>query len=228
MKPLKLGAQIAASPLASINGSLPLWLGAFLCVSCAYLERRLVPSGAVDRALLRDCFGVIFPLTAYALFERACRAGRLDGTVRPIARYGASGRRAMLGASLLLLGVTAAAGTMFAGVTVLAARGLSDPALLADVALSCSVGALAGAAYASWLVLASGVGRRGSGRKWLILLDFVLGSSGGSLAVVWPRGHIRNLLGAEPLFGQTQRTAASLLLVTSVVAVLLALRRAPD
>ena len=228
MNALKLGARVAALPLRSVDGALPLWLGALLCCACAYLERSFAPHGAVDRALTRDCFGLILPLTAYALFERASGAGRLDHIVRPIARYGASGRRALLGAILLLLAVNALAGTVFAGVTVVTARGLRDPSLFSDLLISAWVGALAGLAYSSWLALASGIGQRGSGRKWLVLLDLVVGGSGTTAALLWPRPHVQNLLGAEPVLGQTQLSAALLLLLASALTVLVALGRAPS
>lgn len=209
-----------------VDGSFPLWFGLVLAIAVSYLERRFEPAGAVDRALIRDNFGLLLPVVAYALFQRATDRGRLDARMVGILRRGGSGRRALLGATAWLAGALVITGTAFAVGTVMVARG-SDVGLWSDLTASAWIGGLAGAAYAAWFALASSFGRHGSGRKWLLAFDLLLGSSSGALALLWPRAHIANLLGAEPLLGLSQRAATALLLLSTAFACALAVRRAP-
>ena len=53
--------------------------------------------------------------------------------------------------------------------------------------------------YALYFGAASLLGKRGGGRKWALIIDFVLGAGSSALAAPWPRGHVRNLLGGEPV-----------------------------
>jgi hypothetical protein len=194
----------------------------------AYVERRVGGAHAVDRALTRDTFGLLLPLVSYLTFQRATQSARLDGSARSVARHGASGRHAWLGAALPPIATLTLLGMAFAVATVSVAHGLGDRGLVRDLWQSTWIGALAGASYGSWLALGSDFGRFGAGRKWILVFDLVLGSTSGSLAVPWPRAHIQNLLGAEPLLGLGQGTALAVLLATTCAALLVAFRRAAD
>jgi hypothetical protein len=128
----------------------------------------------------------------------------------------------------VLLATMTAVGTVFAAATVITARTLTDPELAADLARSGWIGGVAGAGYGAWLLLGSSLGRAGGGRKWLLLLDLALGSSGSSLAALCVRPHVENLLGGEALQGQSQREATFLLMVSTLFALLAARERTPD
>lgn len=224
----ELGARSMLARLTERGVAISLGLGFVACGLAAALERTLAPAGAVDRALVRGAFGVLLPLVGYALTSRALRGERVDSLLRPLARHGASSRAAWDGAAGALLAAMAAIGTMFAVTTVLTARTLTDPELVADLARSGWIGACAGAGYGAWLLLGSSFGRNGSGRKWLLLLDLTLGSSGTSLAASCPRPHVENLLGGEALQGQSSREATFLLIASTLFALFVARARTAD
>jgi hypothetical protein len=228
MRAWELGARATATRLLAGRAPLALLLGLALAALAAYLERRTGGSGAVDRALTRDSFGLLLPLVGYGTYERATLGGRLDATARIVSRHGARGREAWLGAALTPTALLTVLGMSFAVVTVLFARGASDPALLRDLWQSAWIGALGGAGYSAWLALGSDLGRAGSGRKWILLGDLLLGSTTGSLALLWPRAHIRNLLGGQPALELAQGTALAALLLSTLFAALVALRRVRD
>jgi hypothetical protein len=224
----ELGARSMLVRLTQRSVAISLALGCIACVLAAALERTLAPVGAVDRALVRGAFGVLLPLIGYALTSRALRGESIDALLRPIARHGASARAAWDGAAGALLVAMAAVGMMLAVATVLTTRTLTDPELAADLARSGWIGACAGVAYGAWLLLGSSFGRSGSGRKWALLLDLTLGSSGSSLAALCPRPHVENLLGGEALQGQGSREATFLLVASTLLALLVARARTAD
>lgn len=228
MNTVALGALHATQRLRRPRVVAWLGLGLVACVLSAALERSLSPNGAVDRALVRGSFGVLLPLVGYLAFERILRDGGMDALLRPFSRHGASGRELWLGVTAVLVAMMTVLGTMFAAATVLTARTLGDPELLLDLQRSSLVGALAGAAYGAWLILGSCLGRNGGGRKWLLLLDLVLGASGAALAPFCLRPHVASLLGAEPLLEQSPREATLLLVASTLLALLAARARVAD
>jgi hypothetical protein len=228
MNAVMLGAELAARRVQSPRLLTALVLGLLACVLSAALERGLSPSGAVDRALVRGSFGILLPLVGYAAFARILRGGSMDALLRPLSRHGASGRALWVGVATVLVGTMAVVGTMFATATVLTARTLTDPALLADLPRSASVGALAGAGYGAWLILGSSLGRAGGGRKWLLLLDLAIGTSGSALAPFCLRPHVSTLLGGEPLLEQSPREATLLLVASTLFALVAARGRVAD
>jgi hypothetical protein len=123
-----------------------------------------------------------------------------------------------------LLGVT---GALIAGVAVVAARGIGDPGLGSDLSISVWIGLLAGVSYGWFLGLGACLGRRGGGRLGSLALDWFLGTGTGALAAVWPRGHLRNLLGAEPVLGLSQGAAMATLTALAVICLAMALWRTP-
>lgn len=182
------------------------------------VEHHISATSAADTTLVGAVFGITIPLVAYLVSERANDAKRLDEALGELARHGADRRWAALGslcATALLLCV---AGAVLAALGALVARGH-------QVVTSAGIGALAGATYAAWFGAASTLGRRGRGRIWALLLDWLLGSGTTALALPWPRGHLRNLLGAEPVLSMPQWSASAALVVLALVLTAIALGR---
>jgi hypothetical protein len=194
-------------------------------VAASLLQRRVSPSRAADLALVAAVFGIALPLLAHATLSQLTGRTRLEAVLVPVARHGGSRR---LGAAGLILGSAAwlaSLGGVLAALAVLLARGTGDPKLLGDLLNSLWLGALGGACYAAWFSLGSMIGASGGGRLVLLLLDWVLGSGTTALAAPWPRGHLRNLLGSEPVLHMPQWSAlAAVLLLTLACATWAVLR----
>lgn len=194
----------------------------------AWFESHAARSGAADRSLLVIAFGLVIPILAYGVFQSATNGQRLDRATELLARYGVSRRRTVLGAvGALAIGLSAAS-AFLASLAVVVSRGTLDPALGRDLFASASIGVFAGCAYSAWFALGSTFGARGGGRKWVLVFDFVFGSSSGSIGLPFPRAELRNLLGGEPPLGLSQSTGGFLLFASAVLALLVAIRRTPD
>jgi hypothetical protein len=176
-------------------------------VLCAVLERRHAPELAPDRTLMSAVFGIVLPLLSYGLLERVTQRQRLDDSVQEVARHGGNRRAAVFGVLAGSAVITAGIGAALACVGVVSSRGAYDPALWSDLENSAWIGFLGGACYAAWFCAASLIGRRGGGRLGALLFDWVLGSGVTTLAVLSPRGHLRNLLGGDPVLGMEQWAA---------------------
>jgi hypothetical protein len=111
----------------------------------------------------------------------------------------------------------ASLGGILAALAVLLTRGTADPKLVGDLLSSVWLGVLGGACYAAWFSLGSMVGASGGGRLLFLLLDWVLGSGSTALAAPWPRAHLRNLLGSEPVLHMPQWSALAAVLLLTVV-----------
>lgn len=181
----------------------------------ALLERAQGAVGAADRALSGGAFGLALPLLCYYLVTRVCASRNLREAVWPLSRHGVDGRSLALGLAVL----PALAAAAFAGLSalsvVLLTRGLSDAAWPRDAATSIWIGAASGVAYVIALLGASAIGKRGQGRIWLLAADFLLGSGSSLLALPWPKGHVRNLLGGVPVLEMSQIAALFAMLGTS-------------
>ena len=203
-------------------------LSALLLVALAgRLERLEGPAGAADRTLAGAAFGIAVPLMVYAFLSRALAAGRLSDSVLVLGRHGADRRAAAAGLLASVAMASAVAGVLVASLAVFAARGASDPALASDIATSLGIGLMAGIGYACWLGLGSAVGPSGGGRFWALGLDWLLGAGTTALAATWPRSHIRNLLGAEPVLALPQWSSAAALALVASSCLLLACLRTP-
>ena len=106
---------------------------------------------------------------------------------------------------------------LLAGVAVLVTRGPGDPWFARDLLTSAWLGGFAGISYACWFALASMFGPAGGGRTFALLIDWILGSGATALSVPWPRGHLRNLLGAEPVLAMPQWSALAVLAVLTLL-----------
>jgi hypothetical protein len=192
---------------------------------CAALERPRSVLAAADRALGGAACGLLLPLGVYLLVDVVCSGRRLDEALRAATRRGAHGRASGLGALAVVAAVSAAFACLLALISVLLARGPADPKWATDAAQSMPVAALGSLAYVGLFAMGSELGRRGQGRAVLLAADWLFGSGASVLALPWPRGHLRNLLGLEPVLDMTQPFASVMLLGLSAIFVGVALWR---
>jgi hypothetical protein len=211
----RAGAYIALQRLEPRAIKVVVGLALLFELGVALLERAAGRPGAADRALLGGAFGVAVPLLAYVLVVRVCEADGLVHAVSPLARHGLDRRDLSLGLALPVAALLGAFGLLSGVLVVSITRGPGDARWLGDAATSAWIGACAGIAYTLALFGASGWGRRGRGRIWLLAADFFLGASDSALALPWPRGHLRNLLGGSAVLQLPQWSALLLLLGTS-------------
>jgi hypothetical protein len=215
MKALPSGTLLAQSRVTLGSSAAAGVFALTVVLIVSLLERRQDPELAADRALTGIVFGISIPLLAYAVVDRVSRRGRLDAAVVPVTRYGANRRGAILGILVWCALVTGVLSTVLAVTAVLASRGLHDPALPADVMASAWIAFFGAAAYVGWFAVASVIGNGARARLWALIIDWLLGSGPTAFALFWPRGHVRNLLGAEPVLQMPQWSAGvSLFLLT--------------
>jgi hypothetical protein len=179
---------------------------------------------AVDRTLTGAAFGLAVPLYCFALAELATSRATLFDAVGPLSRHGLPRpplAQGLIGSTLVL---SALGGLVFGLVAVLVTRGPSDPRFARDLVAVSWIGALGGAGYAGLFALGSTFRR---GRLWLLLADWLLGAGTGFLALPWPRGHVRNLLGYSPVLDLSQPAAAFALVLLALLGSLIASRRLP-
>jgi hypothetical protein len=207
------------------------WLGAVAASGLVTLlglliEHRTEPSTSADNTLVSVTFGVAIPLLALFAVARVF-PGRLDHSLGEIARHGGHRRYALLGCLVGLTLRTSAAAAVLAVAT--SALGASLSSSGTDDLLTCAwIGAVAGAAYTTWFLLASTLDARARGRWLALALDWGLGIGTGAVSIPWPRGHVRNLLGGAPAAGLEQWQASVVLGVLALIYGLIALRRTPS
>lgn len=202
MSALLLGFSVARERVRGVAAPLALGLTGCALFVAGTLERRSQPSTASDDVLSGLVFGVVLPVLAYAISDRVCAGQRLDQSLDGVARHGANRRALQLGVLLFAALCSALASALLTCVALLGTR-----APAADLRLSAIVAFAGGASYALWFGAASLLGKRGGGRKWALILDFVLGAGSSFVALWWPRAHLRNLLGGEPPLDLPQASA---------------------
>lgn len=169
-----------------------------------------VATVTVDRSLRGPGFGLVIPLVCLAMAARVVGPGTPEQAAQAIAGLGGSRRPMVLGlvgASVVgcaLLAALAAAATALVGYGSHGAAGAYAGGALGDIGTASWVGALTGAAYGSYYTAAACVGRGGWGRWVALVADLALGLTTGFGALVFPRAHGLNLLGAEALLGFPQ------------------------
>jgi hypothetical protein len=209
---VKDGIELGAARLRAPGSAGACSLALAFEVGVALLERAQGALGASDRALSGGAFGLALPLLCYFLVSRACGGGNLREAVLPLARHGLDRRPLVLGLAVAPA-LTAAAFAALSGVAVvLLTRGLHDAGWLRDAITSLWIGAVSGGAYVAMFVGASAFGRHGNGRVWLLAADFLLGAGSSLLALPWPKGHVRNLLGGSPVLEMSQFAALAVML----------------
>jgi hypothetical protein len=221
------GAALGFERLRSRRSVVAFAAAAVLVALGALLERRASSLIAADRVLVGVVFGVVVPLLAWGALARVTQASRLEESVRELARHGADRRQATLGIVSAAAVATALAAALLAVLAVFVARFPADPRLGADLVFGVWIGLLAGAAYAGWFALGSTIGRSGWGRGLALLIDWLLGAGAGVLSLPWPRGHVRNLLGAEPVLSMPQWSATAALALLGLLYAALAIARSP-
>ncbi len=217
----RLGFERTRSRVLVVFGVLALALAAVV----ALLELAHDRSSATDRTLSGVVFGLCLPLYCYASFELAVMRGNLSSAIAPFARQGLA-RPAL--AQGLVAGVAlqnAVFGALLAMLSVLLTRGYGHhPRLVTDLVSVSWIAALTAVAYTGLFAVGSALRR---GRLLLLIGDWFLGSGTGLLALPWPRGHARNLLGFSPVLELTQASAAALLLALGLGGLLLGTRHLP-
>jgi hypothetical protein len=216
---VSLGARLARRSLLTARTLLALAGTIVLAGVCAVLERATSVFAAADRALAGASCGLLLPLGVYLLVDILCSGHRLDEALGTATRRGTHGRASGLGALVVVALVGAAFACALALVTVLLARGAADPKWTVDATQSMPIAALGSLAYVGLFALGSEFGTRGQGRAVLLVADWLFGSGTSVLALPWPRGHLRNLLGLEPVLDITQPLASVLLLGLSAILV---------
>ena len=223
---ITVGMQVGWARLRGVSAPLTLVLACGALFALGVLGRRSDPSEAVDNLLALPVFGLSLPVVAYLVSERVCGAQRLDRSVDSVARHGADRRAAVLGILLASALCTACASLLLTLTAVITAH--SAGSLLFDLRSSVGIALLAGVVYALWFGAASLLGKRGGGRKWALIADFILGASNSALATPCPRAHVRNLLGGEPALDISQAHAWLALIAIGAVCTLLSVSRTPE
>jgi hypothetical protein len=222
-------AALARLPVARLARTPRSWLPVaawtLLGVAMAVLARsESAPNGA-DHVLVGAFGALVVPLLAYAIVGGAIGGGSLRASVAPTVALGAAPARSAavtVGfAVLVAAGMCACVGAVLAGV----AHGVDDPPVARDALVSAYAGALGGAAYAALFALGASFGRRGGGRAVLLVADWIMGSNSTALALLVPRGHLRNLLGGAPPWALSERGSATALLVFALAFTFVAVRR---
>jgi hypothetical protein len=207
MNGVSLGLTLARERLRGPTGALVLLVSCAALFAISVLERRTDVQSAPDDALSGAVFGIALPLLGYLVSDRACAGQRLERSVDGLARYGSNRRTTLIGLLLASALYTALASALLTIAALLGAHGLRSTSLVADLRASVGIALIAGAVYAAYFGAASLLGKRGGGRKWALIVDFVLGAGSSALAAPWPRGHVRNLLGGEPVMDLSQASA---------------------
>jgi hypothetical protein len=222
---ISMGIRLARARLLTLMSTFALVGAVALAGLCAALERANSVPLAADRALAGAACGLLLPIGAYFLIENLCSGRALNEMLRVATRHGTNGRAAALGALAVTAAVAAVFASALAAVSVLVARTPADPQWVPDAARSVPVAALGSLGYVCLFAMGSVFGPRGQGRSVLLVADWLLGSGSSMLALPWPRGHLRDLLGLEPVLGIGQPLASIFLVVLSAVFLGVALYR---
>jgi len=228
MNDIRNGVALACERMRGPSAPLALFLSCVALFAIGVLERQSDAVSAPDDALVGAVFGVALPLVAYLVSERACDGMRLDRSVDSLARYGTNRKAALSGVLLVSTLSCALAGALLAVSALLGAHAPHSSTLLADLRASVGIALASGVVYALYFGAASLLGKRGGGRKWALIIDFVLGSGGSALATPWPRGHVRNLLGGQPVVELSQASAWLALALIGVACATLSVARTAE
>ncbi len=177
----------------------------------------------VDAALARGFGAVSMPLLVFALFGLVCPEGTLTGAARPLLFVGAPARRAALVVAVTVAGLSALVCAVLAVVVVAIAHGPTDPPLGGDLLASAWIGALGGAAYATYFSLGSALFGK-AGRGIFLVVDLLFAGFGVG-ALLTPRAHVRSLFGGTLAAHLSTRGSSVALAVMVVLFLLLATLR---
>jgi hypothetical protein len=221
---------LARLPIARLTRTPRAWAGTAawtaLALGMALFERSRGASHGADEVLTLAFGSLVMPLVAFVLAGAAVGGRSLAGSTVAVVSLGASPARAAAAGVVASLASAALVSALLAVAVDALAHGSADPPLARDLRVTAYVAALGGACYGAWFALGASFGRRGGGRIAFLVLDWVVGSWGGSAAVLSPRAHVRNLLGAAAPVGITQRASAVALAVLTLAYLLVAVGRA--
>jgi hypothetical protein len=195
--------MLARLPLLRIARSRSWWLAfagaAAVALGSAWIQRSHAAIHGADRAL--DVYSaLVLPLLVYAIVAAGVANTGLAASGRPLVRLGASPTRVAMSTVLLTGLVSALAcgalGALVAGL----AHGEGDPPAVDDVTHVLAFGALAGLAYAAYLMVGAAISTGAWARVTLLIVDWIVGDGVGLGAAFTPRAHLRNLLGGEAPF----------------------------
>lgn len=220
---------LARIPLLRLLQSRQAWVsttGWFaLVLGSAWLQRRHGAVHGADHALELYA-SVAVPLLVYGLVGVTVGRRGLAASGRPLVRLGASPGQVALRSVLVTALASALISGLMGAATVALAHGAGDPPVLRDALQTLGFGALAGAAYAAYLMVGAAFVRGFWGRGLLLALDWALGDSDGVGALLTPRAHLQNLLGGEGPLETLPWESLALLATIAVACAALAVRRA--
>ncbi|CAN5690465.1 hypothetical protein BH09MYX1_BH09MYX1_39090 [soil metagenome] len=206
-------------PLARLTRSPRGWLPVVGWSALAIASALLVGQKAgADRALLGIFAPFVLPLVAYGLVAAAFGGKRVGDAGAPLRAFGASPTQTALAGAFVAILASAIAGAVLAVVLVAIGHGPLDAPFGHDASTSAWIGALGGASYASLFSAGACFGPRGSGRSAVLVGNWLLGSGHGVGAIVVPYGHVRSLLGGEPVLAWSQRGSSIALVVIMLFA----------
>lgn len=223
---LRGGAIIAFARLRSRSFGVSFALASALTIVGALVERRMGPSGAVDRSL-GLVFSWVIPLLTLATLSVVVGPRSLRDATWPIARFGAPRALCALGVVGATMAACALASVVLTLLAVTIGHAPSSAPLLGDLATSAWISGLTGSAYAAFFAFGATLGRAGGGRSVILALDFVLGRTE-LFGVVLPRGNAANLIGVGSSLEASQRTSSILLVGVAVFVALIATWRSRD
>jgi hypothetical protein len=206
-----IGARVALRRLGG-RSTLFITLGAVsFCTLAAWAERHANATTAASNALRGAGFGLAIPLAVLSLVTVALARTRLEEAVDGVAILGGNRRAAVVGALAATSLIAALLGTVIATTTAMIAHNQIHGAMLSDAWTAAWIGGLTGAVYAFYFGAFSSVGKRGGGRIVGLLGDLILGPLTGTAAVLFPRAHALNLLGAAPVLELPQLASTAIL-----------------
>ena len=185
------GATLVAARLRAPSAAAALALALAFVVVTGLLERSATAEHALNQTLLGAALGLALPLACFGLLELATGGGRIEDSVWVLARHGRSRRSALSGVLMAIVAAGAALGVLLAGAALIVTRAATGSVWI----MALGAGVAAGAVYGLWFALGSLWGKRGQGRFWCLLLDWLFGS--GATFAFWPRGFVRNLVSMD-------------------------------
>jgi hypothetical protein len=223
-------AALARPPLARLlrtpRALLALGSWCLLALGFALAARTRGVAHGADHVLVGAYGALVLPLLAYVVVGAVVGARSLAASTAPLVSFGAPPARAAAVAVGVAVVACAALDAVLAALVAVLAHGADDPPAAADALASAYAGLLGGATYAALFAAGSCFGRGGGGRTVLLIVDWVLGTGNGAVALVTPRAHVRNLLGGASPMDWSGRASTVVLLVLAVGCALLAVRRA--
>ncbi len=218
MSSFTCGMALASRRLMTPQVAVP-WLAAIASVAAiAFAERYRDAATAATNSLAGVALGLCVPLMCYWLTRAAMAGTHPTEAVAAMARVGMH-RRGLVSGVLLMTTVAGMVTSAVLAVTaVLSAGGTPGISLFKELGIVIGMAGLVGWSYACVFAAASTVGKNGGGRRWVLLLDWLLGTGATAIALPWPRAHARNLLGLDAVVGMPQWAAGVALAMLAAVA----------